>query len=74
LHLPSLTADFLSQVNLNIDNIFNSTWKNIGFNIMLGQANLSKRSGMPVGDITYPLMLWVGLKVDLLPCFQGMTF
>ncbi|MFQ3190177.1 MAG: hypothetical protein ACI936_001307, partial [Paraglaciecola sp.] len=31
---------------------------------MLRQAKFSKRSGTPVGDITYLLMLWVWLKVD----------
>ena len=52
LNLPSLTADLLSQIHLEIDNTFNSTWKNIGFNIILPQANFSKRSGTPVGDVT----------------------
>jgi SRSO17 transposase len=70
LDLPSLTADFLSQANLNIDNTFNSTWKSIGFNIMLRQAKFSKRSGTPVGDITYLLMLWVWLKVDSVAMFS----
>lgn len=70
LSLPSLTADLLNQVNLNIDNTFSTTWKRIGFNIMLRQANFSKRSGTPVGDITYLLMLWVWLKVDSVGMFS----
>jgi hypothetical protein len=55
LDLPSLTADLLSQTNLNI---------------MLRQAKFSKRSGTPVGDITYLLMLWVWLKVDSVAMFS----
>lgn len=70
LNLPSLTADLLSQANLNIDNTFSTTWKRIGFNIMLRQAKFSKRSGTPVGDITYLLMLWVWLKVDSVAMFS----
>jgi hypothetical protein len=70
LDLPSLTADLLSQTNLKIDNTFSSTWKSIGFNIMLRQAKFSKRSGTPVGDITYLLMLWVWLKVDSVAMFS----
>ena len=70
LKLPSLTVDLLSQENLNIDNVFNTTWKSIGFNIMLRQAKFSKRSGTPVGDITYLLMLWVWLKVDSVAMFS----
>ncbi len=42
LNLPSLTADLLSQVNLDIDITFSATWKSIGFDIMLRQANFSK--------------------------------
>ncbi len=61
LPLPSLTADLLKQANLNIENAFNSTWKSLGFNIMLRQANFSKRSSTPVGDVVYLLMLWVWL-------------
>ncbi|GGB74975.1 IS4 family transposase [Shewanella inventionis] len=70
LNLQSLTADLLSQTNLKIDNTFSSTWKSIGFNIMLRQAKFSKRSGTPVGDITYLLMLWVWLKVDSVAMFS----
>ena len=70
LNLPSLTADLLDQTNLKIDNIFSSTWKSIGFNIMLRQAKFSKRSGTPVGDVTYLLMLWVWLKVDSVAMFS----
>ncbi|WP_191321813.1 transposase [Colwellia sp. C1TZA3] len=70
LKLPSLTADLLSQTNLKIDNTFSSTWKSIGFNVMLRQAKFSKRSGTPVGDVTYLLMLWVWLKVDSVAMFS----
>ena len=70
LNLPSLTADLFEQVNLKIDNTFNSTWKSIGFNIMLRQAKFSKRSGTPAGDVVYLLMLWVWLKVDSVGMFS----
>ncbi len=53
LNLPSLTADLPNQVNHYIVNTLNTKWKSIGFNIMLRQAKFSKRSGTPVGDITY---------------------
>jgi len=70
LSVPSLTAGLLSQKNLKIDNTFSSTWKSIGFNIMLCRANFSKRSGTPVGNITYLLMLWVWLKVGSVALFS----
>ncbi|TWX65750.1 transposase [Colwellia sp. C1TZA3] len=37
---------------------------------MLRQAKFSKRSGTPVGDVTYLLMLWVWLKVDSVAMFS----
>ena len=37
---------------------------------MLNQAKFSKRSGTPVGDIVYLLMLWVWLKVDSVAMFS----
>lgn len=70
LDLPSLTADLLSQTNLKIDNTFSSTWKSLRFNTMLNQAKFSKRSGTPVSDVVYLLMLWVWLKVDSVAMFS----
>jgi hypothetical protein len=72
LNLPSLTADLFEQANLKIDNTFNSTWKRIGFNIMLRQAKFSKRSGTAAGDVVYLFMLWVWvwLKVDAVGMFS----
>jgi|TARA_B110001469_G_scaffold122636_1_gene133584 hypothetical protein len=70
LPLPPLTSDLLSQIDLKIDNTFSTTWKSIGFNNLLRQAKFSKRSGTPVGDVTYRLMLWVWLKVDSVAMFS----
>ena len=70
LSLPSLTADLLSQSSLNIDNTFSSTWKNIGFQVMLRQSKFNKRSGIPVSEVVYLLMLWVWLKVDSVAMFS----
>jgi hypothetical protein len=70
--LPSLTADLLSQANLNIDNTFSSTWKRLNVNSMLLQAKFSKRSGTPDGEVVFLLMLWVWvwLKVDSVAMFS----
>ena len=70
LSLPSLTADLLTQTNLNIDNVFNSTWKSLGFKSMLHQSKFSKRSGTPVNEVVYLLMLWVWLKVNSVAMFS----
>ena len=70
VNLPSLAADFLSQSNLNIDNVFSTTWKSLGFKTILRQAKFSKRSGTSVEDVVYLLMLWVWLKVDSVAMFS----
>ncbi len=70
LSLPSLTADLLTQTNLNIDNVFNSTWKSLGFKSMLHQSKFGKRSGTPVNEVVYLLMLWVWLKVNSVAMFS----
>jgi len=64
VNLPSPAADFLNQSNLNIDNVFSTTWKSFGFKTILRQAKFRKRSGTPVEDVVYLLMLWVWLKVE----------
>jgi hypothetical protein len=57
---PKETSNEFCHKHLEIDNTFNSTWKRIGFNIMLRQAKFSKRSGPPAGDVVYLFMLWFG--------------
>ena len=70
LGLPSLTTDLLEKSNVNIDNTFNSTWKHLSFNALLRQAKFTKRSGTPVSEVVYLLMLWVWLKVDSVAMFS----
>jgi hypothetical protein len=69
LNLPSLTADLFELATPKIENTFISTWKSIGFNIMLRQAKFSKRLGTPAGGVVYLLMLWVWLKVYFVSMF-----
>jgi hypothetical protein len=68
--LSSLTADYLRQPNVNIDNTFNAAWKRLGFKSMLLQAKFHKRSGAPVSDVVYLLMLWVWLKTHSVAMFS----
>jgi hypothetical protein len=51
--LPSLTADLLNQQNLNIDNTFSTTWKNIGFKDLLKRAKFNKRSGTSADSVVF---------------------
>ena len=68
--LPSLTAEYLSRHDVQVDNLFSKAWQRIGFNRLLKQARFSKRSGSPVSDVVYLLLLWVWLKADSIAMFS----
>ena len=68
--LPSLTAEYLSRHDVQVDNRFNKAWQRIGFNKLLKQSRFSKRSGSPVSDVVNLLLLWVWLKADSIAMFS----
>ena len=57
--LPTLTADLLSDSHVKIDNLFSKMWKQLGFKTLLCKSGFKKRSGTPVSDVVYLLLLWV---------------
>jgi SRSO17 transposase len=60
--LPALTLDFLNAKGVLIDNVFASLWREIGMKTLLSRANFNKRSGTPMHEVIYGLMLWIWLK------------
>ncbi|WP_084546017.1 hypothetical protein [Marinomonas profundimaris] len=60
--LPSLTAEYLSRHDVQADTLFSKAWQRNGFNRLQKQARFSKRSGSPVSDVVYLLLLWVWLN------------
>lgn len=74
--LPALTADFLNANGVLIDNVFASLWREIGMNTILSRAGFAKRSGAPIGEVLFSLMLWLWLKKESIgmfarECLQG---
>lgn len=67
--LPELTADLLRNGGCLIDNLFADIWKQVGMNTRLSRAGFRKRSGTPMAELVYCLMLWVWLKVDSIGWF-----
>lgn len=67
--LPALTADLLRDNGLLVDNLFADLWKQVGMKTRLNRAGFRKRSGTPVHELVYCLMLWVWLKVDSIGLF-----
>ena len=60
--LPALTADFLRSSGCLVDNLFADLWKEVGMKGLLSCLGFQKRSGTPVNEVMFCLMLWVWLK------------
>ena len=67
--LPALTIDFLKANGVLIDNVFASLWRDIGMKTLLSRSGFTKRSGAPMHDVIYGLMLWVWLKKESIGMF-----
>lgn len=68
--LPALTSDFLRSSDCLVDNVFADLWKKVGMAGLLQRCRFQKRSGIPVNDVVYSLMLWVWLKVNSVSLFS----
>lgn len=69
LALPALTADLLRDSGLLVDNLFADLWKQVGMKALLNRAGFTKRSGTPMQELVYCLVLWVWLKAGSLGLF-----
>ena len=67
--LPPLTADFLRSSSCLIDNLFADLWKQMGMNALLTRIGFQKRSGTPVNEVIFSIMLWVFLKENSVSMF-----
>jgi SRSO17 transposase len=68
--LPDLTADFLGNQASMMDNLFASLWKSVGMDGLLYRSRFSKRSGVPVNEVMFCLILWVWAKVSSISLFS----
>jgi SRSO17 transposase len=76
IELPALTVDLLKANGILIDNVFASLWREIGMKTLLSRAGFNKRSGIPMSEVIFGLMLWLWLKQDSIgmfarDCLQG---
>jgi len=71
MELPALTVDLLKANGVLIDNVFASLWREIGMKTVLSQAGFNKRSGTPMGDVIFGLMLWLWLKKESIGILRG---
>lgn len=69
IELPALTVDLLKTNGLLIDNVFASLWREIGMKTILSRAGFKKRSGTPMSEVVFGLILWLWLKKDSIGMF-----
>ena len=70
IKLPALTADLLHANGVLIDNVFASLWREIGMNAILRRVGFAKRSGTPIGEVIFSLILWLWLKKESIAMFS----
>ena len=76
IELPALTVDLLKANGVLIDNVFASLWREVGMKTILNRAGFNKRSGTPMSDVMFSLMLWLWLQKESIgmfarKCLQG---
>ena len=74
IELPALTVDLLKANGVLIDNIFANLWREIGMKTVLSRAGFNKRSGTPMSDVIFSLMLWLWLQKESIGLFARECF
>lgn len=68
--LPSLISEIFNDANQCIDNLFADTWKALNLNTLIKNAGFSKRSGIPISESVFLLLLWKWLSVSSISMFS----
>lgn len=66
---PSLIDDVLKQPGHCVDNVFASVWKRLNFNDLIQRSGFKKRSGVPIIDSVFLLILWKWIDVSSIAVF-----
>jgi len=66
---PSLIDDVLKHPGHCVDNVFASVWKRLNFNSLIQRSGFKKRSGVPIIDSVFLLVLWKWIDVSSIAVF-----
>lgn len=66
---PSLVDDVLGHPGHYVDNIFAIAWKGLNLNKLIEKAGFKKRTGVPVTEAIFLLMLWKWINVSSIAVF-----
>ena len=66
---PSLIDDVLKHPGQCVDNVFARVWKGLSFNRLIQRSGFKKRSGVPIIDSVFLLVLWKWIDVSSIAVF-----
>lgn len=66
---PSLIDEVLKHPGHCVDNVFASVWKGLNFSRLVQRSGFKKRSGVPVIDSVFLLLLWKWIDVTSIAVF-----
>lgn len=67
--IPELVGDFLTDNASHPDNLVADLWKELSLARLIKRAGFTKRTGLPIEQVIYLLMIWVWLKTDSIGMF-----
>jgi len=68
--IPSLIEEVLNHPGQCVDNIFAGIWKNLKITQLIEQSGFKKRTGLPVTDAVFLLVLWKWINVPSISVFS----
>lgn len=68
-NFPSLIEDVLSHPGQCVDNVFAGVWKGLKLNKLIHRSGFKKRTGVPVTDAVFLLLLWKWIDISSIAVF-----
>lgn len=69
--IPGLINDLLTDGTAQPDTLIADLWKELQFGQLIQRAGFKKRTGLPITQVIYLLMIWVWVKADSIGMFAN---
>lgn len=70
LGIPALVSDLLTDEGTQTDNLVAGLWKTLKIGSLIKKSGFTKRTGLPIEQVIYLLLIWVWVKVDSIAMFS----
>ena len=68
--IPTLVSGFLTDAESKTDNLIADVWNHAKLSQLIKKSGFKKRSGLPIEQVLYLLIIWVWLKADSIAMFS----